>query len=202
MPRQKKHDFSRALIAESAAAVFARRGYHGATMDEIAREAGYSAAAIYKYYRGKQELFVELLHVLGERYFGLFREPMPPELGFEARLRFLLRKMGAFAVNDRELFRASLSHFAMPAEDLPAEAVAEMRAAHFKYLADVSAFIATGIAEGSLRDMDPLDGATAFLGIFHAFAGRWLMSESAEAPERYGDAIVDLFLRGVQRAPG
>ena len=48
----------RARIVDAAVRVFAVRGYHGATMQDVAREAGLSIGAIYTWFRSKDELFL------------------------------------------------------------------------------------------------------------------------------------------------
>jgi AcrR family transcriptional regulator len=40
--------------------VFARRGFHGASVEEIAREAGATTGALYSNFAGKEDLFLEL----------------------------------------------------------------------------------------------------------------------------------------------
>lgn len=51
---------AKARILKAAANVFAERGYHQATMDDVARSIGVSKGAIYLYFRSKEELFDEL----------------------------------------------------------------------------------------------------------------------------------------------
>ena len=51
----------RAAILDSALAVFADRGYHASSIDDIAREAGVSKALIYEHFASKQELYAELI---------------------------------------------------------------------------------------------------------------------------------------------
>jgi len=46
----------RQQIADGAAACFARRGFHQTTMQDICREAQLSPGAIYRYFRGKEEI--------------------------------------------------------------------------------------------------------------------------------------------------
>jgi len=52
---------SRERLLDAAAHVFARRGYRGASMSEIAAEAGLSKGALYWNFAGKEELFFDLL---------------------------------------------------------------------------------------------------------------------------------------------
>jgi AcrR family transcriptional regulator len=56
--RAEKQARTRAELIAAAAAVFARRGYRGASVEEIAEEAGYSHGAVYSNFSGKAELFL------------------------------------------------------------------------------------------------------------------------------------------------
>ncbi len=56
--RQERKEQTRAELVAAAAKVFARRGFQGASIQEIAREAGYSTGAIYWYFQGKDDLFL------------------------------------------------------------------------------------------------------------------------------------------------
>jgi AcrR family transcriptional regulator len=61
---EKKAD-TRAAIVAAARRVFERRGFHAASLDEIAEEAGYTKGAVYSSFSGKDDLF---LAVLEEHY--------------------------------------------------------------------------------------------------------------------------------------
>jgi AcrR family transcriptional regulator len=52
---------TRELLLESAAESFARNGYAGASVEEIAENAGYSIGALYSNFGGKERLFLELI---------------------------------------------------------------------------------------------------------------------------------------------
>jgi AcrR family transcriptional regulator len=58
--RQRRQQQTRVELLAAAARVFARRGYHGATLDEIAAEAGFTSGAVYSNFKGKEELFLAL----------------------------------------------------------------------------------------------------------------------------------------------
>jgi AcrR family transcriptional regulator len=51
---------ARRTILETAAGVFAQKGYSDATMDDVARGLGVSKGAVYQYFSSKDELFQEL----------------------------------------------------------------------------------------------------------------------------------------------
>jgi AcrR family transcriptional regulator len=52
---------TRELLLEAAARTFARKGYAGASVEEIAEDAGFSIGALYSNFSGKEELFLALM---------------------------------------------------------------------------------------------------------------------------------------------
>jgi AcrR family transcriptional regulator len=59
--RAQKREANRERILRAARTVFGARGYHPATIEEIADEAGLSNGAIYYNFTSKEELFLALL---------------------------------------------------------------------------------------------------------------------------------------------
>lgn len=63
-PRPSLRDEQRALtrhrLVDAAESVFARSGFHGASVEEIAREAGATTGALYSNFAGKEDLFLAL----------------------------------------------------------------------------------------------------------------------------------------------
>jgi AcrR family transcriptional regulator len=58
---EMRRDQIRTYLLEAAAAVFAARGFHGATLDEIAQAAGFTKGAIYSNFGSKEDLFLALV---------------------------------------------------------------------------------------------------------------------------------------------
>ena len=52
---------TRTRIMEAGAAVFARLGYHGTSLDKVAAEAGMTKGAVYWHFSSKQDLFLAIL---------------------------------------------------------------------------------------------------------------------------------------------
>jgi AcrR family transcriptional regulator len=61
LTRAERKEDTRARLLASAARVFARRGYHAASVEEVAEEAGFSKGAVYSNFAGKEELFLAML---------------------------------------------------------------------------------------------------------------------------------------------
>ena len=59
--RRERAAANRAALLAAARKVFLRAGYHGATVDAVAGEAGFTIGAVYSQFGGKAELFLALL---------------------------------------------------------------------------------------------------------------------------------------------
>lgn len=58
--REQKRAANRQRLLDAALRVFSERGYHGATIEDIAEESGLSNGAVYYNFRNKEELFLAL----------------------------------------------------------------------------------------------------------------------------------------------
>jgi AcrR family transcriptional regulator len=72
--RKEKQAETRDCLLRSAARVFARRGFHAASVDEVAEDAGFSKGAVYSNFEGKEELFLAMLDERFERRLAQIRE--------------------------------------------------------------------------------------------------------------------------------
>jgi AcrR family transcriptional regulator len=61
LSRQESRLQTRERLLEAAAEVFSRRGFHDASVEEVAEEAGFSKGAVYSNFASKEELFMALL---------------------------------------------------------------------------------------------------------------------------------------------
>src|SRR5215469_27574 len=93
-PRNRKQ-----LIVEAAGQVFSERGYHAASMEEIAAGVGISAAALYRHFPNKYALFAECANVMADRLVAALEEvppgaPLPDALAAVARVTVAHRSSG------------------------------------------------------------------------------------------------------------
>jgi AcrR family transcriptional regulator len=61
MTREQSKANTRERLLAAARSVFARGGFHGASVEEIASEAGFSTGALYSNFEGKEDLFLVLM---------------------------------------------------------------------------------------------------------------------------------------------
>jgi AcrR family transcriptional regulator len=72
--RERRLERTRSLLLDAAEEVFAEKGFTPASLDDIARAAGYTKGAIYKHFATKEELFLAVSDQYWRRYFDNFAE--------------------------------------------------------------------------------------------------------------------------------
>ena len=77
LTRERRRQLTRDVLTAAATEVFARRGYEGASLDEIAETAGFTRGAIYKNFGGKEDLFFHVIDHLNEQTIEAFRSLVP-----------------------------------------------------------------------------------------------------------------------------
>lgn len=71
---ERRRELTRTALIEAAAQVFARRGFYGASLDEIAETAGFTRGAIYKNFEDKEGLFLASLDYQNQRSLAAFSD--------------------------------------------------------------------------------------------------------------------------------
>jgi AcrR family transcriptional regulator len=107
----------RVAILDAALEIFSRSGYHGASIDEIAQQAGISKALIYEHFPSKKDLHASLLerHVqdIFERLAQTAATPEPGEVrlrrGVEAFLEWSETHPDAFRLLFRDTFEVDVA---------------------------------------------------------------------------------------------
>jgi AcrR family transcriptional regulator len=95
----------RSAILDAALEVFSRRGYNGASIDEIATAAGISKALIYEHFPSKKDLHVSLLERHTQDIFVRLAQTADTKDPGEVRLRNGVNAFFEWAETHREAFR-------------------------------------------------------------------------------------------------
>ena len=91
---------TRADLVAAARTVFLRRGFHGASLEEIAQEAGYTKGAVYSNFEDKDALYLAVLDDHYERRIVAYAGIMLDGDDFEIGLREVSRFMGSADANE------------------------------------------------------------------------------------------------------
>lgn len=143
-------------LVDATARLFELKGYEGATVAQIAREAGVTSGAIYAHYSGKAELLVDALRVHRER---MTASVFPS--GSRADAATVLTTLGQRLAN-RDRADTDLLAEALLAARHDAELAQVLSAAMADRERVVAALVARGQHEGALTDEMSADVAARF----------------------------------------
>jgi len=73
---ERRRELTRTTLIDAAADVFAKRGFHAASLEEIAETAGFTRGAIYKNFENKEELFFAVIERRIDAQLMRFREAL------------------------------------------------------------------------------------------------------------------------------
>jgi len=185
--RARAAERTRQDILEAAARVFAGRGYHAATMQLIAREAGFTAASLYTYFPSKEAMYEGLVEAFGARVMAVFDQPAPGGLSFAQRLELLLQRQ-------LQLVLAEASALRLLFDIGPPQGKASS-AEPKHYLGRLRRFLLEAGGAEALR-VPAGEAALLLHGIGQAVVLGWLLDGTPIDPARTAARITDLFLRG------
>ncbi len=197
--RQVAH--AREQILRAAARVFARHGLDAATMHDIAKEAGYTVASLYAYFKGKQEIVEGLITFLAQGLLGPLDNPSPPGLTFAQRVELVLRRQLEFAEDLRDgllVFFAFKSDTGRPASRRRGKIRIPEADLYVRRLSD---WIARTARPDEIGGRQPEDVAYVLKGVQHAVFLQWLHGGTKGRLSDRAAAIVDLFLHGIAGRP-
>jgi len=106
----------RTQILDAAAAVFAEKGFHRATIKEIARVAGIADGTIYTYFSSKTDVLLGLLNRLNESTERQEQFALGSEQDFRAFFIAYLRQRMSLLWSNAEVFRVLLSEMLVNVE--------------------------------------------------------------------------------------
>jgi AcrR family transcriptional regulator len=202
---------SREKILEVAEAHFARRGFSGVGLREVAVAAGLGKSSLFHHFESKAQLYFEVLErVLGriqERLQPALAKPGSPLARLEAWIDALIDALAEHPATARLLLRGLVEEDDVPEQPLPEAERAERRLGEI--LQDIHGLLHQGIEQGDFRKVSvphtvqTLIGATVYHfasgEIGESILGRPLLS--AEAVRRRKQELRNLLHQGLAARP-
>jgi len=196
--KRKEYLTRRADILSAAEKVFAAKGFYGSSMDEIARRAEFGTGSLYKYFRGKRDLYFSLIDEKVEEITRLVRAELRKDKPLIDKVESMLHLQLTFIQRNRDFFKIYISErsrFEWTIRDDLGKGVHEK---FLVYIGDLEEVMRDGIERGQFREMDPRDMAHGFVGIVNSFVFEWLMSPRAYSLVSKTPIIMDIFFQGVR----
>ncbi|CAN5574241.1 TetR/AcrR family transcriptional regulator [soil metagenome] len=180
-------------MLDTALAVFAERGFHPTSMNDVADAAGVTKPVLYQHFASKRELYTELLADVGDRLLGAIRTATAAASGPREQVEQGFRAYFSFVADSEAAFRLLFGGGTRRDEEFAERAQA------------LEASIADAIA--ALIEVDGLDPAGrrllahGIVGLAEGTSRHWMAAGLDLDPDILAAQVADLAwagLRGVR----
>ncbi|HEX8727511.1 MAG TPA: helix-turn-helix domain-containing protein [Ktedonobacterales bacterium] len=191
--RAQRHAELRQRIYDAALALFRRQGVAGATIREIAREAGVGVGTFFNYFESKEDVLAALGHQRHERMKALLADPAMDALSARERIERIMRALIEEMEEEPSLSRAVVR------AALGSPALFHGERARFVALADLFAeILRAGQAHGEVAaDCDAEVASHLLISIYATLTLDWAEGANGYAPLPTLLAHVDTLWRGI-----
>ena len=190
-------EFRTAGILEAARKIFARKGFHDTTVDDIAEAAGVAKGTVYLYYGSKQEVyFAALKFGIAEMYAVLVQEVRRASTS-EQKLRALIAAKLAYFDENRDFFKIYYSELGKIPTTHPGAIDAEFKALYLEQAHLVESILREGARKKAIRNLPALDAAFAISDIIRGVVTQRLLGWSKSKMSQDVDFIFDLVWKGI-----
>ncbi|MDP2319941.1 MAG: TetR/AcrR family transcriptional regulator [Acidobacteriota bacterium] len=181
----------RTEILKSAAAAFRRRGYYGASVDEIASALEMTKGNLYYYFKNKEEILFACHEYSLDLLLALMADVQADTASPEAKLRRLVLAFVHLILD--ELHGTALTLDPEALSPAPLKHVIEKRD---QFDQGVRAIIQQGIDEGQFNPGDPKLIEFAMMGAIN-WIPKWFAPEGPATSDQIGDAFADYLVGGL-----
>jgi len=195
MPRRKEEG-KRKKILDAATRIFARKGFHGANISDIAHEAGVAHGTVYTYFGSKDDLLASIFHENLSELVGYVRSEVQNEKNAEAKFRRMIALQIKLIEQNPELTELMLVEFPRTGKFLDHSTINTL-SAYIDMIADV---LKEGMAEGTFDDTMDIDVvATMIYSAIQGIATRWILyMRQYPLIEKVTDEVSNVFLKGIK----
>lgn len=179
-------------IRHAGATLFHEKGFHGASMQDLATAVGITKSSLYHHYPSKQALLAEIIEVTMSRVIPLVREIAEADLPAAGRLHRALVLHTEESIQERDY----VACFSEESRYLSPEFMATHQEKRDRYEALFQKLIEDGIANGEFLAQDPALAAMAILGMCDSVIRRYRPA-GEYSPDQIATAYADTAVRGL-----
>jgi len=190
-------EFRRNELLVAARTIFSRKGFHDATIDEIAEAAEVAKGTVYLYYKSKRDLYLEALR------YGI--ESLNRELNLKAaeagvfleKLRILTTTKMEFFEENREFFNIYYSELGkLPSHPAGLDLVKDLYFAQAKIFARL---LEDGIRRREIRKINVEKAAFALADLTRDVTTQRVLGFSKDSMKNDIDFVVDFIWKGIAK---
>jgi AcrR family transcriptional regulator len=196
--REREKLARRREILAAARKVFGARGYEGATLEEVAREAEFAKGTLYSYFNSKAELFAALVEREFEELHANVKEVLAREADAAAAARAVIAVLLAFFESRSDFYRVAMALRNVGKQE-EAEKIRGVVMKRINGLADLlGGRFAEGIRDGLFKEYDARFLGFLLLGVVHYYSVYMMRFGPGVDLTKGTEMLCDIYLDGVR----
>jgi AcrR family transcriptional regulator len=200
MTREQSKANTRERLLAAARSVFARSGFHGASVEEIASKAGFSTGALYSNFDGKEDLFLVLMEREIDEHAREISEAVRARASVAERATGGARRWMTMIEREPELLLLLMEFWAYGVRD------AQIRpkvAAQFAHMREVlTRLIAESVREFDLELDIPAEQLAIAIDALADGIARQKLADPEAVPDELMGRVLSLVFAGATRPAG
>jgi AcrR family transcriptional regulator len=152
-----------------ARAIFAEKGFQATTMDDIAKEAGFTKPILYQYFESKTELYREIVNQTAQKLMTSLQVAVAEVESPRAKIEVAFRVYFEMVVSETDAFRILFIH------SHEGETRGDLRAVELGWVSFLEPLIAVRIKPDHRRQL-----AAGVVGIAEGAATAWLIQQEGK----------------------
>jgi len=194
-PRSQERFLERqSEVVDIAAALFAERGFHATSIQDLVEATGLQRGGLYHYMNGKSDLLIQI----HERFIGPLLAEAREIASQDEPADVLLRELAASLMRDIATYRNQVTVFLHEwriIEDDPQWA--SIRESRKEFESVIEAVLKRGVDQGIFRIADTRLAVLGFLGMFN-YSYQWLRPSGRFSSGRIADYFSDIYISGIR----
>lgn len=185
----------RQQIITAATKIFARNGYHNATISDIAKKTGIAHGTVYLYFKSKEDLLITIFDEQMAEIVSYVKSEIEREESALQKLHRMINIQMQLIETNRDLTELLLLEFRQSRKFFESSSIDRV-ADYIDLIVDV---LKEGIAENTIRE--EIDVSTAATMLFCSIEGiitRWILEDAQYSLEKTANTVIEVFLNGIR----
>jgi len=190
-------EFRTSGILEAARKVFANRGFHDATVEDIAEAAGVAKGTVYLYYESKRDVYFAALKFGISQMYSLLLHELESASTPQEKLKALIAAKLSYFDENRDFFKIYYSELGNIPSTHPGGIDKEFKALYQDQARLVETILKDGIRKKVVRSLRTEQTALAISDIIRGVVTHRILGWSKSKLNQDVDFIFDLVWKGI-----
>ncbi len=192
----KKFILKQEQLFNTAASLFAEKGYHGTSISDLAQAMGMRKGSLYHYFKSKEELLFRLLDEYITEALTEIEKICALEVTPTEKLRQFMLFYSSFYAGDRDRLVLLINDIDKLGESYRLQVIEKER----RYYRALTGIFSQLQAGGIMKPMPQSVAAFAFFGMVH-YTCKWFHKDGAITAEELSEMFLEIFTKGLFTDP-